>query len=167
MVYVNSVTIRVMSYILQMSLSLSLFSGSLKNVNSQKLKKSQCPDWFAFAAASLLQAHLLDRTEDRPCWRGLHPAETGFPPRQDYNSQVGAEGRDGPTGQSPVRAHQEAGHGPAGRERQEKQRQRGALRKQTLESWIQAEEPLNNYESTTEQSIGKNKPCELLHPCFM
>lgn len=41
---------------------------------------------------------------------------------------MAAERRDGPAGQSAVSAHQEAGHGTAGREGQERQRQRGALR---------------------------------------
>lgn len=41
---------------------------------------------------------------------------------------MAAERRDGPAGQGAVSAHQEAGHGTAGREGQERQRQRGALR---------------------------------------
>lgn len=41
---------------------------------------------------------------------------------------MAAERRDGPAGQGAVGAHQEAGHGPAGREGQEGQGQRGALR---------------------------------------
>lgn len=79
-------------------------------------------------AVLCLQAHLLDGSEDRPRRRGLHFAETGLPPCQDYNSQMAAEGRDGPAGQGAVRAHQEAGHGPAGREGKERPGQRGALR---------------------------------------
>lgn len=45
---------------------------------------------------------------------------------------MAAKGRDGPIGQGPVGAHQEAGHGPAGREGQERQRQGGALRNTLL-----------------------------------
>lgn len=41
---------------------------------------------------------------------------------------MAAERRDGPAGQGAVGAHQEAGHRPAGREGQERQRQRGTLR---------------------------------------
>lgn len=40
---------------------------------------------------------------------------------------MAAEGRDGPTGQGAVRAHQEVGHRPPGREGEERQRQRGTL----------------------------------------
>lgn len=41
---------------------------------------------------------------------------------------MAAEGRDGPVGQGSVCSHQEAGHRPAGREREERQGQRGTLR---------------------------------------
>lgn len=41
---------------------------------------------------------------------------------------MAAEGRDGPAGQGTVCAHQEAGHRSAGREGQERARQRGTLR---------------------------------------
>lgn len=44
---------------------------------------------------------------------------------------MAAERRDGPAGQGAVSAHQEAGHGPAGREGQEGQGQRGALRERS------------------------------------
>lgn len=80
------------------------------------------------------QAHLLDGAEDRSRWCGLHPAETGLPPRQDYHSQVAAAGGDGPAGQSAVGPHQEAGNRPAGREGQKEPGQRGALRNSSLES---------------------------------
>lgn len=75
------------------------------------------------------QAHLLDRTQDRPGRCGLHPTKAGLPSRQDYNSQVAPEGRDGPPGQGAFRSHQETGHGPAGREGEERQRQGRTLRK--------------------------------------
>lgn len=70
----------------------------------------------------------MDRKKDRPGGRRLHLAKTGLPPCQDHDSQVAAEGRDGPAGQSAVGTDQEAGHGPAGREGEEGPRQRGALR---------------------------------------
>lgn len=77
------------------------------------------------------QAHLLDGAENRSRRRGLHPAETGLPPRQDYHSQVAAAGGDGPAGQGAVGPHQEAGDRPAGREGQKEPGQRGTLRKLT------------------------------------
>lgn len=70
----------------------------------------------------------MDRPEDRPGGRGLHPAEAGLPPRQDHHPQVAAARRDGPAGQGALSAHQEAGHGAAGREGEEGAGQGRALR---------------------------------------
>lgn len=74
------------------------------------------------------QAYLLDRTQDWPSRCGLHSAKTGLPSRQDYNSQVASEGRDGPPGQGAFCSHQETRHGSAGRKGEERQRQRRTLR---------------------------------------
>lgn len=81
---------------------------------------------------SLLQAHLVDGPEDRPGGRGLHPAEARLPPRPHHHPQVAAARRDGPVGQGALGAHQEAGHGAAGREGEEGAGQGGALRTRRL-----------------------------------
>lgn len=74
------------------------------------------------------QAYLLDRTQDWPSRCGLHPAKTGLPSCQDYNSQVASEGRDGPPGQGAFCSYQETWHGSSGRKGEERQGQRGTLR---------------------------------------
>lgn len=70
----------------------------------------------------------MDGPEDRPGGRGLHPAEAWLPPRQDHHPQVAPARSDGPAGQGALGAHQEAGHGVAGREGEEGAGQRGTLR---------------------------------------
>lgn len=83
---------------------------------------------------------------------------------------MAAEGRDGPAGQGAVSADQEAGHRPAGREGEERQRQRGALRNahcnQSCAEVVDRSQTLNYCITmeTTVQHDCQTSPFYLLHP---
>lgn len=87
---------------------------------------------------------------------------------------MAAEGRDGPARQGAVSAHQEAGHRPAGREGQERQRQRGTLRNAHT-TVIKAVQKFSNRSQTLDYCITRLShmpflpatPCEIQHSCLL